>query len=77
MLGFNPQESIVLVPVSRGLPLARVDLPRTAEDRDQVMHSLRGPYGRNGRPGAVVALVCVTEDRRSAELASQYVAASL
>jgi len=77
MLGFNPQDAIVLVPVSRGLPLARVDLPRTAEDRDEVMRNLRGPYGRNARPGAMIALVCVTEDRRSAELASQHVAAGL
>jgi hypothetical protein len=32
MLGFNPQESIVVVPVTRGLPVARVDLPRNEED---------------------------------------------
>ena len=77
MLGFNPNEDLVLVPVSRGLPMARVDLPRTGHDRAQVMRSLSGPYGRNARPGAMVALVCVTEDRRSAELTSQHVAAGL
>lgn len=77
MLGFNPQESIVLMPVSKGLPMARVDLPRTGPDRDEVLDSLRGPYGRNARPGATVALVCVTEDRHSAELASQHLAAGL
>ena len=77
MLGFNARESLILVPVSRGLPLARIDLPRTAADRDQVLQSLRGPYGRNASPGAMVALVCLTEDRRSAELTSQDVAAGL
>src|SRR5688572_11031197 len=77
MLGFNVQESIILVPVSRGLPVARVDLPRTAEDRDEVTRNVRGPYGRYARPGAMVALVCVTEDRRSAELASHHLAAGL
>lgn len=78
MLGFNPQESIVLVPVAgKGLPMARVDLPRTSDDRDQVLDALRGPYGRNARGGAMVALVCVTEDRGSAELASQHLAAGL
>lgn len=77
MLGFEAQESIILVPVSKGLPMARVDLPRTARDRDQVTSSLSGPYGRNARPGATVALVCITEDRRSAELASQHLAAGL
>jgi len=77
MLGFNPEESIVVVPVSRGLPMARIDLPRTAEDRDEVTRNLRGPYGRYARPGAMVALVCATEDRRDAELASQHLAAGL
>jgi hypothetical protein len=77
MLGFNAQESIILVPVSRGLPMARVDLPRTAEDRHEVTRNLCGPYGRYARPGAMVALVCVTEDRRNAELASQHLAAGL
>jgi hypothetical protein len=77
MLGFSPQESIVLVPVSKGLPMARVDLPRTGLDRDEVLRSLSGPYGRNARPGAMVALVCVTEDRRSAELTSQHLAEGL
>jgi hypothetical protein len=77
MLGFRPQESIVLVPVSKGLPIARVDLPRTGRDRDEVLRHLSGPYGRNARPGAMVALVCVTEDHRSAELASQHLGEGL
>lgn len=77
MLGFNPQESILVVPVSRGLPMSRVDLPRTPEDRAEVVRNLHGPYARHARPGAQVALVCLTEDRRSAELASQHVAAGL
>jgi len=77
MLGFNPQESIVLIPVSRGLPLARVDMPRTAEDREGVVEALSGAYGRSARPGARVAVVCVTEDRRSAELSGQQVADGL
>jgi hypothetical protein len=63
LLGFNPQESLLLVPVSTGLPLARVDLLRTGRDRDEVQRHLSGPYGRNARPGAMVALVCITEDR--------------
>ena len=75
-----PRESILVVPVSGGLPLARVDLLRTAKDREQVLGSLRGPYDRNdrnARPGAAIAVVCVTEDRRGAELASQHLAAGL
>jgi len=42
-----------------------------------VVRNLHAPYARYARPGAQVALVCITEDRRSAELASQHVAAGL
>lgn len=77
LLGFKPEESIVLVPITKGLPLARIDLPRTAQDRDGVLEALQGPYGRHARPGSTIALVCVTEDRRSAELASQHLATGL
>jgi hypothetical protein len=51
--------------------------PRTGCDRDEVLRSLSGPYGRNARPGAMVALVCVTVDGRSAELTSQHLAEGL
>ena len=33
VLGFKPEESIVLVHFRHGLPITRVDLPRTAADR--------------------------------------------
>ena len=72
VLGFKPEESIVLVPFRPGLPIIRVDLPRTAADRAEVWDALRGPYGRYARPGADVAIVCIGEDRRSAEIASQH-----
>ena len=63
MLGFNPEESIVVVPVTRGLPLARVDLPRTAADWDEVTRNLRGPYGRYACPGAMSADPLTTKRR--------------
>ncbi|GAB3199040.1 DUF4192 domain-containing protein [Nocardioides hungaricus] len=71
VLGFKPEESIVLVPFRPGLPITRVNLPRTAADREEVWDALSGPYGRHARPGARLAILCFTEDRRSAELASQ------
>lgn len=77
VLGFKPEESIVLMPITKDLPCARVDLPRTTEDRDQVLQALRGPYGQHAGPGAMVALICVTADRRAAELASQHLATGL
>jgi hypothetical protein len=72
VLGFKPEESIVLVPFRPGLPITRVDLPRTAADREEVWDALSGPYGRHARPGARLAIICITEDRRSAELAIQH-----
>ncbi|MBU1802491.1 MAG: DUF4192 domain-containing protein [Actinobacteria bacterium] len=72
VLGFKPEESIVLVPFRPGLPITRVDLPRTAADREEVWDALSGPYGRHARPGARLAIICITEDRRSAELVSQH-----
>ncbi|MEZ0579126.1 DUF4192 family protein [Nocardioides sp. MH1] len=72
VLGFKPEESIVLVPFQPGLPITRVDLPLTAADREEVWDALSGPYGRHARPGARLAIVCITEDRRSAELASEH-----
>lgn len=72
VLGFKPEESIVLVPFRPGLPITRVDLPRTAAEREEVWDALSGPYGRHARPGARLAIICITEDGRSAELASQH-----
>ena len=72
VLGFKPEESIILVRFGPGLPIARVDLPRTAADRAEVWDALAGVYGGHARPGARVGIVCVTKDRVSAELASQY-----
>jgi hypothetical protein len=72
VLGFKPEDSIVLVPFRPGLPITRVDLPRTPADREEVWGALSGPYGRHAWPGARLAIVCITEDRRSAELASQH-----
>ncbi|WP_183097383.1 DUF4192 domain-containing protein [Nocardioides pelophilus] len=72
VLGFKPEESIVLVPFRPGLPITRVDLPRTAADREEVWDALSGPYGRHALPGSCVGIVCITQDRRNAELASQH-----
>jgi hypothetical protein len=67
----------VLVPLSRELPLARVDLPRTVPNRARVAESLKEPYGRHARGGSAVALVCVSESRGAAEAAGRQVADAL
>lgn len=77
VLGFKPEESIVLAPIRGKLPFSRIDMPTDANERRHVINSLRGPYARYARPGAAVAIVCVTEDRRGAELVSQGLATEL
>ena len=72
VLGFKPEESIVLVPFGPGLPVTRVDLPSSAAEREEIWEAISGPYGRHARSGDRMGILCFTEDRRSAELASQH-----
>lgn len=75
LFGFTPTESVVVLPVSGSLPTARVDLPRTAADRDEIMDALAVPYARHAGPNPRVALLCLSEDQGAAELTSQHLAA--
>ncbi|WP_235736818.1 DUF4192 family protein [Nocardioides alcanivorans] len=68
LLGFKAEESIVFVPLRPDLPLARVDLPTTARQRDEVWGAIRGAFSRYVQPGASVAIVCMTHDQQAAEL---------
>ena len=46
LLGFHPTESLVLMPFSSQLPVVRVDIPTTVEDRDSLWdESLRDALG--------------------------------
>ena len=46
LLGFHPTESLVLMPFSSQLPVVRVDIPTTVEDRDALWdESLRDALG--------------------------------
>ncbi len=79
MLGFKPQESIVIVPVTAetGLPCARVNLTPSPVDRDEVLRVVLDAYRPNARPGAALALVCVSDDGVAADGASDHLAAGL
>lgn len=77
LLGFRPEESLVLLPMGEGLPAARVDLPLTAADRMAVAQSLTGPFVRHAAPGASVAIAVVSHDRGAAASASRDVARQL
>lgn len=67
LLGFDPEESIVFLPMRSDLPVARVDLPTTARDRDFVWNSIRDAFSRYAQPGTSVGIVCITADRAMAE----------
>lgn len=66
LLGFRPEESIVFVPMHSDLPVARVDLPVTATDRQAVWMSIRDAFSRYAKPGTSVGIVCLTSDRQVA-----------
>lgn len=63
LLGFTPEESIVFLPLQSGLPVARVDIPRTARDRETVWGSIRDVFNRYAVPATSIGIVCVTADR--------------
>lgn len=80
MLGFTPQDSLVLVPVSPGMPAARIDMPYDEAERVIVADQLAAPFlrhARNAGPEPMLALVCLTEDRDAATKAAEAVTDAL
>jgi len=77
LLGFKPEESIVFLPLRSDLPVARVDIPTTARDREGVWRSISDAFRRYAQPGSNVAIVCLTAERERANVVSQHFAARL
>lgn len=71
VLGFKPEESLVFVPMRSDLPVARIDLPVTPQDRELTWDSIGAVFSRHARPGASVGIVCVSADSQHADLISQ------
>lgn len=72
LLGFEPRESLVVVPVTGGgAPVARLDLPKSAIEEREVTATLRETYGagRWGRP--CILIVCYSADPKSTDLFSR------
>lgn len=67
LLGFKPQESIVLMPIRSDLPTARIDLPTTPRAQELAWRAIREGMSRYARPGAAVGIVCFTTDRQQAD----------
>ena len=80
ILGFHPEESLVLVPFTSGLPVARIDLPRDHVERFVAASQLTAPFLRLAREGdldARVAVVCLSEDGQASELAASAITDAL
>jgi len=69
LMGFRVENSMVVVPVSQGLPFARVDLPANAEERTEMVNSVMPAYGRTG--GGDVVLIGFAEDPSELDPASR------
>src|SRR5690348_14452242 len=81
LLGFHPAESLVLMPFRPELPVVRVDIPTTVEDRDSLWEeSLRhalGPHAARAGGRGRMAAICFTRDRENAEVTSREFAGRL
>jgi hypothetical protein len=75
LMGFRVENSMIVVPVSQGLPSARVDLPANAEERTEMVDSLMRAYGRTG--GGDVMLIGFADDPSRVDLASRQLRKSL
>ncbi|WP_170970247.1 DUF4192 domain-containing protein [Nocardioides jishulii] len=71
LLGFNPNESLVLVPLGPELPVVRVDLPTSAREREQAWDSIGDVYARCAQPTSRVAIVTFTTDTDYGDRLSQ------
>lgn len=74
VLGFVPEHSIVVLPLSGVLPIARLDLPKPGVDPGGVVAALSVPYRRNVTSGASVAIVCFSEAQDCADETSRRLA---
>lgn len=80
LLGFNPQESVVLVPFTPALPVARIDVPHTAAEREAATNQLARPFLRQAPqagPDPTLAIVCLTEDGQAASQAAESITEAL
>lgn len=71
LLGFVPQESLTIVPLSRELPVARIDLPSSAREREHAWEAISDVYSRHAQPGSAVALIAFADDRGHADRLGQ------
>jgi hypothetical protein len=75
VMGFRVEDSMVVLPLSEGLPFARVDLPANSAESAEMIDSLMGAYGRVGR--GEVMLIGFADDARQVDPVSRQLRESL
>lgn len=74
VLGFHPQESLVLVPFNQALPWVRVDIPATEADRSQLwdgrLRDALTTHARRADGPVGMAVLCFTSDQVNADVTS-------
>ena len=75
LMGFRVDSSIVVVPVSPGLPGSRVDLPSNPAERTEMVDNLMRAYGRTG--GGDVMVIGFADSPSKVEPASRQLRESL
>ncbi|GAA5122397.1 hypothetical protein GCM10023339_40730 [Alloalcanivorax gelatiniphagus] len=75
VLGFHPQESLVLMPFNQELPWVRVDIPQTEADCvrlwDESLREVLASHARRAARPVGVAVLCFTSDRANAAATSR------
>lgn len=69
LMGFEVTSSLTVIPVARGLPATRVDLPSNQAERTQMVDSLMRAYGRAG--GGDVMIIGFADSPAKVEPASR------
>ena len=78
LLGFEPRESVVVVPIEgRNPPLARIDLPATPEEAGDVITTLAETYGSTQWGRVRTLVVCFSDNPPATERFSRELQAGL
>lgn len=77
VMGLVPTESLVVVPLGRGGPVTRIDIPATADDRHAAAESLIATLARSIDRDPAVAVVCFSDSQETSVMATDHLATSL
>lgn len=77
LLGFEPQESLVVVPVAGSAPVARIDLPHSAAEAQEMIASLADTYDSTRWGDSAALIVCFSKTPEATEDLSRHLQIAL